>query len=134
MARSREGPHRVRLLPARQNADRAVDHFSPRAAARRRRAAIVHGGHYVALIRDHVLPQMTPAPGVLGRLTRRLAVDVHQQRIDFGRIEIGGLDHPAIERDSVRHRHLEELTVTSDERRHRRALFGIVDECPHDTV
>src|SRR6266566_2198607 len=34
VARSREGPHRVRLLPARQNADRAVHHFSPRAAAR----------------------------------------------------------------------------------------------------
>ncbi len=132
VARSREGTHRVRLLSARQNADRAVDHFSPRAAARRRRAAIVHGGHYVALIRDHVLPQVTPAPGVLGRLTRRLAVDVHQQRIDPRGVEICWLDHPTIDRDSIRHRHLEEFTGTGDDRCHRRPLFGVVDECPHD--
>src|SRR5216117_3116095 len=60
--------------------------------APRGRAAIVHRGHHVALIRDHVLPQVTAAPGVDRGLSRRLAVDVHQQRIDPRRVEIRGLD------------------------------------------
>ena len=130
-----ERAHGVRLFFAREHPDRPVDDFPPRPPTRRGCAVVVDRDDDVALVGNQVVPQRgAAAPGVVRSLARRLAVHVHQQRIAPCRIETRGFDHPAVERDTIAHRHLEELTGMRDVRRHGGAQLRVVDERADDAV
>ena len=95
-------PDRRGLVGRGQDADLAVDALAPGPAARRGRAAVVEAGHDVALLGQHQVPEVAvAAPAVLDGLPGGLAVDVDEQRIFLGRVEVGRQDAPAVDLDPV---------------------------------
>ncbi len=62
------------------------------------------------------MPEVTVAPpGIGNRLRARAPVHVHEQGVAARRIEIGGLDHPGVELDTV-HLNLQELRLAHPQR------------------
>ena len=63
-----------------------------------------------------------------------LAVDVKQDRVLPGRVEVRGLDHPAVEGDATAHVHLEELDGGLHERENGFRERPVVFEDTHDLM
>ena len=63
-----------------------------------RRAAGVAAYHDVTLLAEQVVPVIRrAAPAVVDRIDTRAAIDGHVDRVQLGRIEVGGLHHPAVQ-------------------------------------
>ena len=70
-------------------------------AAARAGAAPVHAHHKVAVLGQQLVPEVVgegraAARVVLHRLGAGAAVHVHQHRVFFGGVKVGGLYHPAV--------------------------------------
>src|SRR2546429_7298717 len=92
---------RGRLIVGLDDAHLFVDDLAPRAPPRAR-PAIVHARDDVAVLREHLIPQIVrTAPAVRHRLRTRAAVDTEEHRIACGGIEIRRSDEPGVELDAV---------------------------------
>src|SRR5690606_11524293 len=79
-------------------------------AAPSSRAAVVDTDHDDAALGEQLVPQVAAsAPGVRHGLRAGAAVHVEQRCVPARRIEVGRLDHPAVQRNAVRGLELEEL-------------------------
>ena len=120
-----------RLVGRGENADLPVNRLAPLAAARRRGATVVEAGDDVALLREEQVPHPgAPPPSVQDRLPGGLAVDIDQQRIPLGRVEIRRPDHPAVDLEVVGHGGTESLTRRSDDGVECLLDIGVVFEYP----
>jgi hypothetical protein len=127
--RAGEGADRGRLVARGELAHGAVDDLAPVATLERWGAAVVEARHDVATIGEHVEPEVAAtAPRVAHCGARGLAVNVDQERVALGGVEVGWLDHPAIELHSLADVQLQELRLPQVERRYRVARPGIVHE------
>ena len=128
-------PDTGRLVHRREDSDLTVDRLAPLAAARGRRAAIVEAGHQVAALREQQVPQVSAAsPAILHRLACGLTVDVHQERVDLRRVEVGRRHHPAIHLDAVADVDPKDLDGSSGNRVDGGLHLGIVLEDAPDLV
>ena len=119
----------------RSAADLVEHRLAPVAAARARRAAVVHARDDVALLREHQVPEPAAAAVcVAHRLVRRLAVHVEQHRILLRRVEVGRLHHPRVELDAAADVDLQELDRPLLECRELRLERVVVDERARDLV
>src|SRR5271154_2114129 len=82
--------------------DGAVNYLPPSSSFRRGRAAIVKAHHDITRVRCDAMKVVIPrGPLVHYRLRRGFAIYENQDRIFFRWIEMGGLQHPGIQRDVV---------------------------------
>ena len=90
--------------------DGAIDDFSPGAAFRSGRAAIIEADDDVTGLGDGAIVIVVPcAPFVQDGLRRRFSIDVDEDGIFFGGIEMRRLEHPGVEGDAFADVHLEEF-------------------------
>src|SRR5207248_8895001 len=88
----------------------------------------------VALLRQHRMPHAVAAPLVERRLSPRLAVNIKEHRIAFLRIEVGRLDHPAVELHAFAYVYAEELRRAWLEAGETLLQLVIIDQRPHPGV
>src|SRR5262245_59250342 len=105
-------PDSVSLILRVQHTHPAVDRLAPRSASRSRGASIVYANDNVTLLPQHRVPHTAePSPCVEHGLPPGFAVDMKQHRVAFLRVEVGRLDHPAVELHTIADIHAEELRL-----------------------
>ena len=98
------------LVVGGQHADLVKNRLAPGPAARGGRAAVVEAHDDVAVLSEHLVPEVVAAaPAIEHSLAGGLAVHMHQQGILRIRIEIGRKQAPAVEGDVVSDIDTEEL-------------------------
>src|SRR5271154_3562276 len=124
--RGEEISQRRRLLFNYHWMNRTVDGFAPRSSLGCRSAAIIEADHHISCrCRNTGEINMAGFPGVEDRLGRRLAVDVHKDRIFFSGIEMRRLQDECVEGNSIADIGFEEFDWRFEEDRGVRMQRGI---------
>ena len=107
----------------------------PEARATRPGPAIVDARDEIALLGEHLIPQVRrPTPRIEDRLRAGTSVHVHQERVALGGVEVPRLDDQRVQLHSIRRAQLQELRRLEAQRRHLPGELGVVRDRPDEAA